>query len=395
MALKTIYGYKDVDFCFTPIEDADYSDTNVKQDYGIINSSYEKSNTILTKFLEVSRDIDDTLSNIGSTGISSSELDATFDRVRQSLHNADFQLEMSNKYFKKLVDQELAEIEAANKAAADALDQATGYGQKADTDHSKRAYDYIMSVPGFAEIFGQIQSTVEAGVEKVNNSVREFTDSVRKNVGRDTFATGGEKVDRPYTDSIGSKDYETTAIGLADPRVTAKPATSEPIKLDDYYETTAIGLADPSVTIKPAIGEPISLNPTNEIQAIGLADPSVTIKPATSVPISLNPTTETQAIGLANPNVTNKPTYNVIPEFYEKIQSGEYKVDPNIYIQKMDLPTGTASAKPISGVKLDTQAIGLANPSGDATTRRFQQEVLNLNSLQKSLDQDLAAFAKK
>ena len=311
MALKTIYGYKDVDFGFTPIEDADYTETNVVQKYDVINSSLEKANTVLSKFLEVCGDINDQLSSIGNTGIESTELDATFQTIGNYLHNAQFQLETSNKEFDKLTTEELEEIAAANRAAQEALEQATGYGQRADTDHSKKAYDYIMSVPGFAEIFGQIQSTVEAGVEKVNNSVREFTDSVKNNVRSNTFVTGGEKVDRPYTDYVGSNDYETTAIGLA------------------------------------------------------------------------------------NPSVTNKPTYNVIPEFYEKIQSGEYKVDPNIYIQKMDLPTGTASAKPISGVKFDTQAIGLANPSGDATTKRFQQEVLSLNSLQKSLDQDLAAFAKK
>ena len=153
MALKTIEGYKDVDFKFDPIETADYSETNVKQDYGIISGAYEKSNTALTKFLDVSRDVDGTLSKIGNTGISSSQLDATFDRVRQSLHDAEFQLEMSNKNFKTLVDQELAEIEAANKAAAAALDTAGGYGDfksnvRESADHSRKAASYAAQFIG-------------------------------------------------------------------------------------------------------------------------------------------------------------------------------------------------------------------------------------------------------
>ena len=179
MALKTIEGYKDVDFKFDPIETADYSETNVKQDYGIISGAYEKSNTALTKFLDVARDIDGTLSKIGNTGISSSQLDATFDRVRQSLHDADFQLEMSNKYFKKLVDQELAEIEAANKAAAAALETAGGYGDfksnvRESADHSRKAASYASQFMQDAlGIVGNPVGAVLNGAESAKGYVTE------------------------------------------------------------------------------------------------------------------------------------------------------------------------------------------------------------------------------
>ena len=133
MALKTIESYNEAkDYTFSPIENADYALDKFKFDGETVCEALDKSVNFLEKFLRKSEEIMGGLNRISNTGISSTQLEDTFARIRNNTKDAIDEVVISNYKYSKTVEDELREIKYQTNMAYEELDSFKSYTQCRD-----------------------------------------------------------------------------------------------------------------------------------------------------------------------------------------------------------------------------------------------------------------------
>ena len=251
MALKTIESYNEAkDYTFSPIEDADYSETNVRQDYNVINTAKDKAINVLGKFLNVSNEILTTLEDIKNKGIWSTELEIAFARTKNYMTHAVEEVENSNGEFIDEINTELAEIEAANKAAVAVLETAGAYGEYGkriatavgnSIDHSEKATKY------FKDILSNNEASVIAAKAIANKG--EITVSDRRTTIADEYGTSNkgntnEKYSETYID--GKKVIKRNPFAGTEKKEEQTEKTK--VSLNDILIDSTVRIADTIAT---------------------------------------------------------------------------------------------------------------------------------------------------